>query len=82
MPRRGKTKYAPLAGYLAAQPPAVQQVTLTFAAIEVLIGGPLPPSAWNTNFWNGGREVRQRWQAHGWRGTLNRATRTVTFVRR
>jgi len=37
-------KYQPLADYLAAHP--ADEVTLTFAQIEAILGAPLPSSAY------------------------------------
>ncbi len=84
-PRRGP-KYAPLAAYLAAYPG--DHVRLTFAQIEMLLGAPLPASAWLRQFWTNptgrrtGRVQTRAWLEVGWRVVaVDRAARVVTFVR-
>ncbi len=75
----------PLAEYLAQQPTAA--VTLTFAAIEALIGKPLPRSAATWNWWRlRGRRIGlfQLVTARGWQvGTthLYRIPPSITFVK-
>ncbi len=49
MPRHTH-KYHALAGYLAAQPG--DQVVVTFAQIEALVGAPLPASALRRAWWS------------------------------
>ena len=47
MPRRPQPpKYRPLADYLAVLPAETTAVTLTLAAIEAILGRPLPRQAW------------------------------------
>ena len=86
MPRQiGPRKYAPLTAYLAARP--VDEVTLTLAEIEQIIGAPLPVSARQPNYWVNSRRglfgVRP-WVQAGWRMArtdLRRAEPAVTFAR-
>ena len=91
-PRRTVERvYGPLGDYLAARAAAGERrVTLTFAAIEGLLGRPLPASAraprahrawWHgstghaANTWHG-------WARHGWQvATVDLAAETVTFAR-
>ena len=76
--------FQPLADHLAQQPTAT--VTLTFAAIEALIGKPLPPTAATYHWW---RYLRRHGRfrlltAVGWQvGTphVSRIPPTVTFVK-
>jgi hypothetical protein len=81
------TSYQPLADYLAAQPPETTEITLTIAAVEAVVGAPLPASAWARAWWSNkpyGRWEVRPWVAAGWRvaGTAMRsAPPTVTFVR-
>ena len=80
-------KYAPLARYLAAQPPEVTTVTLLFAEIERIIGAPLPVSAHTLAWWSNS----PRSSTHAWvwldvewrvqRPNLRLRDRSVTFVR-
>ena len=92
MARRDQpSKYQPLADYLAALPPETEAVTLTFPAIEALLGAPLPRSAVRTMFWTNARQPRgslsqvRAVQGVGWRiGGVRWAPgggRAVTFVR-
>ena len=80
-PRR--RKYARLATFLAAQ--SADAVTLTFAAIDALLGTPLPASAYLRSWWlNTGRwrpQVRA-WLDIGWQvQALDLRERRVTFAR-
>ena len=88
MPTGRRPKYQPLADYLAAQ--TGNEVTLTFAEIEALVGAPLPQTAMKTAFWVNRRSAwgmpgqARAWAAAGWRvGTvlLSLASPTVTFIR-
>jgi len=85
MSRHGVPKYQPLREYLAAQPGA--QLTLTFAAIEAIIGAPLPPMAAHSRSWwantvSGDPQARA-WGGDGWRVTaVNFGLRRVVFERR
>jgi len=82
--------YAPLAEQLAARRAAGEwRVTLTFAAIEALIGRPLPATARAARrhrpWWRGQGNAPHAW--YGWQRvgwwveTVDLATETVTFAR-
>ena len=82
--------YAPLADHLAARGAAGEwRVTLTFAAIEALLGRPLPATARESRrhrqWWQGNVNSPHAWygwQRVGWRvETVDRAAETVTFAR-
>ena len=82
--------YAPLADHLAARGAAGEwRVTLTFAAIEALIGRPLPATAralrGHRSWWGGQANLPHAWygwQRGGWTiETVERAAETVTFAR-
>ena len=82
---REPVQYQPLGDWLAARPES--QVTLTFAAVEAILGHRLPPSArssntgWHTNDqrpYGAGRV----WRAAGWRvAAVDRQDEMVTFER-
>ena len=81
---RGR-KYQPLADYLVAQP--ADEVRLSFAQIEVIVGAPLPTTAYIRNWWwskGAKRFADQPWRAAGWEATLTRRADgwRVTFRRR
>jgi hypothetical protein len=70
-PRHGPRKYEPPTAYLVAL--TVDEMTLTLAEIEQIIGAPLPKSAWVTSVWvNSGRGRVGRWRGRGWRGNSRR----------
>jgi hypothetical protein len=79
--RRGRTRYQPLVDYLAACSEA--EIVLTFPMIEAILGRPLPPDACVTiGFWTSPARIYvSRWQALGWRATLDRRNRCVVFTR-
>ncbi len=73
--------YQPLIDFLAMQ--TVQDVTLSFVAIEAIIGAPLSTSATiMSNPWHAMTHsyVRQ-WREMGWRATFDRRNRCVHFTR-
>ena len=81
--------YAPLAEHLAARGAAGEwRVTLTFAAIEALLGRPLPATARATRrhvpWWRGDAGAPHAWygwQRVGWRvETVDLAAEAVTFA--
>ena len=83
---RSRSRYAALGAFLAVQPPTAREITLTFTAIEHLIGAPLPSGAFTTTFWTNSRATQQgrQWLTAGWwreRVDLRQAVPTVTFVR-
>lgn len=85
----GPRKYAPLRDYLAGQPPTIDALTLTFAQIEALIGGPLPVTAQTRQFWVNRRRAwdassqARAWHDAGWRVAAVSLAHpgTVTFAR-
>jgi hypothetical protein len=87
MPRwPGPSTYDPLTRYLAGL--AADEVMLTFAEIEQLVGAPLPRSAWRSGYWT--RAMRpwgpqnRPWTRAGWRVVrvhLQFDRPTVTFQR-
>ena len=86
MPRRaGLSKYDPLTRYLVGL--AADEVTLTFAEIERIIGTALPPSARGPSFWSNRRYGVfriQPWVRVGWQmahADLRGEPPAVTFVR-
>jgi hypothetical protein len=61
-------RYQPLADFLAAQPPDVQQVTLTLDEVEAILGVPLSMSARLPSWWqvqHPGPHART-WRRVGW----------------
>ena len=80
-------KYFRLGRYLAALPPEMATITLTFAEIAAILGDPLPVSARTSAWWSNARRSNARarsWLDVGWR--VQRANRrladpSVTFVR-
>jgi hypothetical protein len=84
MTRNGPRKYDPLTTYLGGL--AVDQVTLTFAEVEEIVGAPLPPSAWRLSFWSTTAQslVARPWLRAGWRvlrAELHSELPRVTFQR-
>lgn len=80
------SRYAPLGIYLQGQPGNIDRLQLTYAEIEKIIGGSLPPSAYNhRNWWDNTPEVHPQasnWLEAGWRVTYrNISAQTITFVR-
>ena len=83
MSRVGSDRAARLAAYLAAQRAETAAVTLSFAELERLLGGPLPASAWGPNWWMK-RRRDPRWRLAGWRPGSPRRVEgrlAVTFER-
>ena len=83
MPTRGPRKYDPLTAYLVGL--AADEVTLTFAAIERLLGAALPPSARTGHFWVTATRASPQaraWRRAGWRmAVANVGLGMVTFAR-
>lgn len=75
-------RYRPLVQYLAALPADQARVRLSVAAIEALIGGPLPVSARATpNYWR--YSLARQWAPLGFTADLDRRDGgSVTFTRR
>lgn len=75
------TKYQPLVDHVAAQ--AEGRVTLSFTAIEAIVGGPLPETMQvDTSLWNkADKALVWRLQDLGWRARLDRRNRCVHFTR-
>ena len=75
---------APLLAFLAEQPPETASVTLTFAEVEVLVGGELPVIARTRYYWWGQTSgtMGPRLAAIGWRVAHARGRPPAfTFVR-
>ena len=67
MPMPKGSRYQRLADYLTAQPD--DEVRLSFAQIEAIVGAPLPPSAYMRSWWSskGAKHLAaQPWRAVGW----------------
>ena len=81
-----RSRYQPLADYLAALPPETGSVTLSFPAIEVILGKELPAGASTVAWWSTARAAHtpRPWLVAGWRTVglrLRQTPRVVTFVR-
>ncbi len=81
-------KYDPLQQYLTSLPDQQEEVALTFARIEEIIGKKLPPDAYNPKgkWWNNtataSRPQAHAWLSAGWkRESVNRQENRVTFRR-
>ena len=79
------SRYQRLADYLAAQPG--DEVRLSFAQIEAIVGSARPTSAYMPSWWwNKGAKhlAAQPWRAVGWEAALTRRADEwrVTFRRR
>ncbi len=77
----GRTIYQPLVDFLAKE--SERDVTLTFAAIEAIIGRPLSVSAMTMPaVWHDARYSYVRyWHAIGWRARYDRRNQCVHFAR-
>ncbi len=78
-------RYQPLTEYLAALPPEIVRATLTLAEVAVLIGRPLPLSAYAATWWvnSTGRVHGAAWLSVGWRVSkvaLRVPVPTITFT--
>jgi hypothetical protein len=82
---RGRSRYDPLKRYLAERNDPV--VRLSFAEIERIIGGPLPPSARRHRPWWGNERSGSHVHASSWMGAGRRSANvalnagTVDFIR-
>jgi antitoxin HicB len=79
-------KYAPLHRHLAGLPPSEKRTSLTFDALEQIIGADLPPSArTHRAWWSNDRSSHiqaDAWLAAGWKvDGIDRSTETVHFAR-
>ena len=77
------SKYHPIAAYLSGQ--RSNEVRLSFADLERILGGPLPASARIHRAWwsNGGRAQSSSWIEAGWVvGKVDMQAQTLTFFRR
>lgn len=85
MPTERPSKYDPLIRHLAAQ--TTSAIELTFAAIETLLGDPLPPTAriypawWANSAIDKTHSWARRWTAAGWRARVDLTNEKVTFER-
>lgn len=82
----GESRYAALADWLQSIPGDIDQVPLTFAEIEEIIGGKLPASAHSHRAWWAndaqGHPHSKEWLEAGWRRAyLSLDEKRVTFVR-
>ena len=80
------SRYRPLADYLASPPAETTRMTLTLQQIEVLLGGPLPPSAGGASWWANtpGPPQSRAWLAAGWHvaaRSLRSQPPAITFAR-
>lgn len=80
-----KTKYEPLGDYLAALAPTTNNISLSFADIERIIGDELPPSATDHREWWANQERGSRaphWRAAGFKvESVDRRQLIVRFRR-
>jgi hypothetical protein len=78
--------YAPLQGWLAAQPPNFKLVPATFEQVEGVLGFALPRNAWRKPHWwenNPTQHSHARaWLEAGFVAHVNIPNGTVTFRRR
>ncbi|HEV3472775.1 MAG TPA: hypothetical protein VG408_06160 [Actinomycetota bacterium] len=79
---RRSLRYIRLAAFLAAQPPDIDHLVMSFAEIEELIGTELPTGARFPSWWrNDEHRVHSRaWLSAGWRVELRGPDR-VEFIR-
>lgn len=85
MPPRLPPQFHPLRDYLDVQ--HGEEVTLTFADMDALLGEPLPEAVWQRAWWtnNAKQAQAQAWLGTGWWVRWVRrsgSTAAVTFVRR
>ena len=80
MPRRGVSRYQPLLDYLRSSPES--EVVLTVAAVEAVLGFPLPKMAHFDNWWRDpSRSQAALWWDAGWRAHLDPRNQRVIFTR-
>jgi hypothetical protein len=76
-------RYDPLRDFLAGRPPGTEQVRMTFADVEALVGS-LPASACEHRAWwaNDSKVEAQAWRAAGWHvDAVNQTAEWVVFAR-
>lgn len=81
-----ESRYTPLAVHLQTQAVNIDTLKLSFAEIEQLIGGDLPPSARVHRSWwandSHGHLQAQSWLEAGWRvSSVNISAQVATFIR-
>ena len=81
-------KYDPLEHYLIHAEDKLDEVILSFAQIEAIIGATLPPDAYNPNgtWWRNTNDSKRpqakAWLAAGWRiASSDQAEKQVRFIR-
>jgi hypothetical protein len=79
MPR--SRKFTDLTLLLQGLPRDVDGVRLTFADLEKLGEGPLPPGAWTSAYWSNSTVARRNWLRYGFAAKLDRHGCVVLFSR-
>ena len=81
-------KYAPLESYLLLADHKLDEIVLSFAQIEQIIGATLPPDAYNPSgtWWRNTNDVKRpqakAWLSAGWKiAASNQAGKQVCFIR-
>jgi hypothetical protein len=78
------SKYEPLRKYLSGQDSQVDRLTMTFGAVEQLVGA-LPQSAYiHQAWWSNGSDTRvhtRAWRQPGWRVQSDQMEKRVVFIR-
>src|SRR5207253_19354 len=72
---------APLARHLQALPAEQASVTLTFAAVEAIVGDTLLLGARTPGFWTGNGSMMRQLRRSGWRVTLGAGRDDATCFR-
>lgn len=75
-------RYHALLDALDARPAEQPSLRLPVAAIEALIGGPLPRTAAAPEFWSSSHTARKNWQRLGWLAQPDRTDGAIVFTRR
>jgi len=81
-------KYDPLENYLIQTNDKLEEVVLSFAQIESIIGATLPPDAYNPSgtWWRNTNDAKRpqakAWLSAGWKiAATNQAEKRVRFIR-
>jgi hypothetical protein len=74
-------RYAALATWLETLSPEQHRAELSFAAIEALIDGALPASAFNSMYWSSSNVARHNWRRVGFAAHFDRTGPRVVFTR-